>query len=92
MSQNLIEAVGWVSSAILFLTSAKQVYKQWQSGATEGISKWLFLGQMAASFGFGVYSWLLGNKVFVFTNALMVVNGLVGYLIVMRNKRRSQSG
>jgi hypothetical protein len=54
----LTEAVGWVSSAILVLTIAKQVYKQWREGSSEGVSKWLFVGQMAASLGFTVYSWL----------------------------------
>jgi uncharacterized protein with PQ loop repeat len=82
------EIIGWASSFILVLTIGKQVHKQWASGNSEGVSTWLFLGQMAASVGFAVYSWLVDNKVFVFTNSLMVVNGLLGYLIVVRNRRR----
>ena len=35
------------------MTIAKQVYKQWHEGTSEGVSKWLFLGQIAASVGFG---------------------------------------
>jgi hypothetical protein len=73
------------------LTIGKQVQKQWASGQSEGISTWLFLGQMAASLGFAIYSWLVGNRVFVFTNVLMVVNGLVGYIILQRNRRRQRS-
>jgi uncharacterized protein with PQ loop repeat len=86
------EAVGWVSSGILVLTIAKQVYKQWQEGSSEGVSKWLFVGQMAASLGFTIYSWLVSNWVFVVTNALMLCNGLLGLLIVLHHRRRGRAG
>jgi uncharacterized protein with PQ loop repeat len=86
------EAVGWVSSGILVLTIAKQVYKQWQEGSSEGVSKWLFVGQIAASLGFTVYSWLVSNWVFVVTNALMFCNGLLGLLIVLHHRRRERKG
>ena len=88
----MTEAVGWVSSLILVLTIAKQVYKQWQEGSSEGVSKWLFVGQMAASLGFTIYSWLVSNWVFVVTNAVMLVNGLVGLLIVRHHRRRERAG
>ena len=87
----MVEAIGWVSSLILVLTIAKQVYKQWQEGSSEGVSKWLFVGQMAASLGFTVYSWLVSNWVFVVTNAVMVVNGLLGLFIVLRHRRRERA-
>ena len=87
----MTEAVGWVSSLILVLTIAKQVYKQWQEGSSEGVSKWLFVGQMAASLGFTIYSWLVSNWVFVVTNAVMLVNGLVGLLIVLHHRRRERA-
>ncbi len=88
----MTEAVGWVSSLILVLTIAKQVYKQWQEGSSEGVSKWLFVGQMAASLGFTIYSWLVSNWVFVVTNAVMLVNGLLGLLIVLHHRRRERAG
>ena len=88
----MTEAVGWISSLILVLTIAKQVYKQWQEGSSEGVSKWLFVGQMAASLGFTIYSWLVSNWVFVVTNAVMLVNGLVGLLIVLHHRRRARAG
>ena len=84
----MVEAVGWTSSAILVLTIGKQVFKQWNDGTSEGVSTWLFVGQMAASFGFLVYSLLVRNWVFVVTNALMVLNGLLGYAITIRHRRR----
>ena len=88
----MTEAVGWVSSLILVLTIAKQVYKQWQEGSSEGVSKWLFVGQMAASLGFTVYSWLVSNWVFVVTNAVMLLNALLGLAIVLHHRRREAKG
>lgn len=87
----MVEAVGWVSSLILVLTIAKQVYKQWEEGSSEGVSKWLFVGQIAASLGFTIYSWLVSNWVFVVTNAVMLVNGLLGLFIVIRHRRRAHA-
>ena len=86
----MTEAVGWASSCILVLTIAKQVYKQWKEGSSEGVSRWLFVGQMSASLGFTVYSWLVENWVFVVTNAVMLLNGLAGLLIVLHHRRRER--
>ena len=84
----MTEALGWISSGILVMTIAKQVYKQWKEGSSEGVSKWLFIGQMSASLGFTIYSWMVQNWVFVATNAVMLLNGLAGLLIVMHHRRR----
>jgi uncharacterized protein with PQ loop repeat len=84
----MTEAVGWISSLILVLTIAKQVYKQWQEGTSEGVSKWLFIGQLAASLGFTIYSALVKNWVFVVTNAVMLLNGFAGLAIVLYHRRR----
>jgi MtN3 and saliva related transmembrane protein len=75
----------------LLITLFTQVRKQWKSGESKGISTWLFLGQMAASVGFAIYSWMVGSSVFVFTNCLMVINGLAGYIILRRNKNRQNA-
>jgi uncharacterized protein with PQ loop repeat len=85
------ELVGWASSAILVLTIAKQVAKQWREGSSEGVSRWLFVGQLAASTGFTIYSVLVSNWVFVVTNALMLVNALLGLFIVLRHRRRHRA-
>jgi MtN3 and saliva related transmembrane protein len=79
--------IGWVSSVLLVLTIAKQIHKQWRAGSSEGVSKWLFLGQLAASTGFTLYSFLVHNWVFVVTNALMVLNALIGFALTMRQRR-----
>jgi len=84
----LTQVLGWTSSAILLLTIAQQVWKQWSEGSSEGISPWLFIGQVAASVGFTIYSLLKRDWVFVGTNAMMVANALVGWLILRRNRRR----
>ncbi|HEX8140864.1 MAG TPA: hypothetical protein VF544_25075 [Pyrinomonadaceae bacterium] len=86
----MTEVIGWASSFILVLTIARQVYKQWQEGTSEGVSKWLFIGQMMASSGFTLYSWLVHNWVFVVTNALMLANGLAGLFIVLHHRRRER--
>src|SRR3954471_18307014 len=87
-----VQIVGWASSLILVLTIGKQVWKQWQDGSSEGVSKWLFLGQTAASLGFVIYSVLTHDRVFIVTNALMLANGVAGYVILMRNCRRARRG
>ena len=87
---SVTEIVGWASSIILLLTISKQIYKQWQDGSSEGVSKWLFIGQIAASIGFTVYSWLVKNWVFVVTNALMLLSAFVGLSITFYHRRRSQ--
>ena len=86
-----VELVGWLSSCILVATIAKQVYKQWREGASENVSRWLFVGQLAASCGFTVYSWLVRNWVFVVTNGVMILNGIAGLLIVLHHRRREKS-
>ena len=53
------------------------------------MSKWLFIGQLAASTGFTVYSWLLGNPVFIVTNAALLLTALAGELIYLRNRKRA---
>jgi MtN3 and saliva related transmembrane protein len=79
-----VDALGWLSSVVLLVTIGKQIHKQWRSGTSEGVSTWLFIGQVVASTGFTIYSWLVNNWVFVVTNALMVVNALVGFWLTRR--------
>lgn len=86
----MTEAIGWVSSIILVMTIGKQVFKQWKTESSEGVSKWLFVGQLSASLGFTIYSVLVRNWVFVVTNSLMLVNALLGLFIVMRHRRRAR--
>jgi uncharacterized protein with PQ loop repeat len=84
----LQEFVGWGASAVLVLTIVTQVYRQWQKGSSKGVSKWLYVGQMAASGGFLIYSWLIHDMVFLFTNALMVMGAAVGLCIVWSHRAK----
>lgn len=86
------EAIGWSAAAVLLLTISRQVYTQWRARSTQGLSKWLFTGQLAASTGFVVYSWLLGNWVFVVTNVLILVTAGTGQWVYLRNKRGEEGG
>ena len=82
------ELIGWLSAALLLATIGRQVYSQWRDGSSQGESRWLFVGQVGASAGFVVYSWLLSNWVFVVTNLLMLVTAFVGKAIYLRNRPR----
>ena len=84
----MVEVIGWCSSVVLLLTISKQVHKQWREGKSHGVSTWLFIGQMTASAGFLWYSVLLGNRVFVVTNALMLLSAVAGLAIVLHHRRR----
>jgi MtN3 and saliva related transmembrane protein len=84
----VVDAIGWASSVILVLTIANQIRKQWQAGTSEGVSTWLFVGQLAASTGFTIYSLLLHNWIFAVTNSVMLLSALIGYAITMKQKAK----
>lgn len=84
----VVQSIGWGSSLILVLTIGKQVVKQWRERTTTGVSRWLFIGQCAASSGFVAYSLLQRDWVFVATNALMLLSGFAGYVVLRINRRR----
>jgi uncharacterized protein with PQ loop repeat len=87
----MVEPIGWVSSAILLATIAAQIVKQWQARSSRGVSRWLFIGQAAASLGFLTYSWLLHNWVFTVTNGMLLVSAIVGAAMTFYFKRRSHA-
>ena len=82
----MTEFIGWSASVILLMTIIWQVRKQWRTGSNEGVSKWLFIGQVASSIGFTVYSALTGNAVFIVTNAILFLSNLAGVFIYFRNR------
>lgn len=85
----MTELIGWISSAILLLTIGRQVLTQWRTRSTAGLSRWLFIGQLTASAGFTLYSFLLHNWVFVVTNVALLVTAICGQVIYLRNRHRS---
>jgi hypothetical protein len=52
------------------------------------VSAWLFVGQLAASTGFTIYSVLVNNWVFVATNLMLIVTAVAGQMIYRRNAHR----
>ena len=82
----LHDAVGWMASLVLILTVLQQVRKQWLERSTAGVSRWLFIGQVTASTLFLVYSWQLGNPVFIVSNAVLILTSIVGQILFLRNR------
>jgi len=91
MNKPWVEAIGWVSTAILLATLMRQVYTEWKSRSAAGLSKWLFSGQVAASVGFVAYSSLLGNWVFMGSNIAILAVAIVGQVLFVRKKRQGQT-
>jgi len=87
LSQQLI---GWAASAILVMTILTQVYRQWQQGSSKGVSKWLFVGQIAASSGFFAYSWLIHDLVFITTNLLTLLGAVLGLAILVWHRKTNR--
>ena len=82
----MTELIGWSASVILLITIISQVRKQWRTGSNDGVSKWLFVGQVASSIGFTVYSALTGNWVFIVTNAMLLLSNIAGVYIFFKNR------
>jgi len=79
------DIIGWAASAILLGTLARQIHTQAQDKSARGVSRWLFVGQIAASIGFITYSAMVGNWVFIVTNSLILLTAIVGQVVVSRN-------
>jgi uncharacterized protein with PQ loop repeat len=84
-----VELIGWASSFVLLATLLRQVYTQWKTRSDAGVSRWLFVGQLTASTGYTVYSFMLHNWVFVCSNIALLVTAVIGQIIYARNKRAS---
>jgi MtN3 and saliva related transmembrane protein len=85
------EPLGWLASLILLSTIARQIWRQAHAPTVEGVSKWLFIGQMAASALYLTYSVLVGNVVFIASNAALLAAGITGQVIYWRRKQRQAS-
>jgi uncharacterized protein with PQ loop repeat len=87
----MIELLGWCSSLVLLTTIVSQIVKQWREGSGKGVSRWLFVGQTAASLGFTIYSALLHNWIFTFTNGALLVSAIVGLWVTLHFKRHPRA-
>jgi MtN3 and saliva related transmembrane protein len=89
---NGLDWVGWGASAVLIATLGSQIYAQWQADDPEGVSVWLFLGQIAASVGFIVYSVSVESWVFVVTNSLILLTALAGQILFLVKRHDKDRG
>lgn len=78
--------IGWAASAVLIATLSRQIYTQWKDSDAKGVSRSLFVGQIAASVGFIAYSWMLRNWVFIVTNTIILVTAVVGQIVISRKR------
>ncbi|MGZ5080407.1 MAG: hypothetical protein ACXWHZ_13220 [Usitatibacter sp.] len=82
------QMVGWGAVIALFLTMAGQAWKQWQQRVKHGIGKLFFVGQVLASALFLAYSAMLGDRVFVVGNTLVLLASIAGGTILWWNRSR----
>ncbi len=82
-----VALIGWASSFVLLATILRQVYTQWKTRSVAGVSRWLFIGQLAASTGYTIYSFMLHNWVFVCSNIALLVTAIAGQIIYAHNKK-----
>lgn len=85
-----LQWLGWLSSAVLIATLAAQIRRQWQVEEPGGVSAWLFVGQIAASSGFVLYSLSKRDSVFVLTNSLILATAVIGQSLYLFRKRRDK--
>jgi uncharacterized protein with PQ loop repeat len=79
--------VGWSAVAVLFATMAGQAWKEWRDRVKHGIGKWFFAGQITASVLFIAYSAMVGNRIFVVGNSLVLAAAVAGGAILAFNRR-----
>ena len=81
--------IGWAATAVLMATLIRQIRKQWIADSVESVS--LFVGQIAASVLFIIYSALVSNPVFVVTNILILGTAVVGQVLTVIKRRRQNA-
>jgi uncharacterized protein with PQ loop repeat len=80
------QIIGWAAVAALFATMTGQAWKQWRDRVKQGVSKFFFIGQVTASALFLAYSAILGDRVFVVGNALVLAAAVAGGAILWWNR------
>lgn len=82
------QIIGWAAVGALFVTMAGQAWKQWRDRVKHGVSKYFFLGQVTASTLFLAYSAMMGDRIFVVGNALVLTASIAGGAILLWNRAR----
>lgn len=82
------EFIGWAASCFLVASMSYQVFTQWRSGNSDGVSPWLFVGMFTAASGFTVYAVMVENLVFIVTNGLVALSAALGLAICLHHRSR----
>lgn len=82
------DVIGWLASLVLLTTLVRQMWTQLRSGSVQGVSRWLFIGQITASVLFLVYSLALHNTVFVVSNAAILLAAVAGQVAFIATRHR----
>lgn len=80
------DVLGWVASLVLIATIVNQVRKQIRDRTAEGVSIYLFAGQIFSSLGLAVYSYNLGNWVFTVLNFVLLLTNITGFYFTKKFK------
>jgi MtN3 and saliva related transmembrane protein len=79
--------LGWAASVVLLAILSRRVYVRWRENSSDGVSSLLHIGQVMASAGFVIYSWMVGNRLFVVTSSAVLVTAVLGQWVQLRNAR-----
>lgn len=82
------QVIGFAASLVLLASLVGQIWKQWSSGRSEGVSPWLFAGQALANVGMLAYSVMLRDTVFIVTNTATLATSLLGLAVQRHHARR----
>ena len=83
-----VDWIGWAAVLVLFATMSSQAWKEWRDRVKHGVSRWFFVGQVASSLLFLAYSAMVGNRIFVVGNALVLAAALAGGAILAYNRAK----
>ena len=88
----MFEYVGWFGAFALVVTIGAQVLKQFRSGTSEGVSAWLFVGQILGAGSFLAYAISVGDRVFIAAQATLLMLSIAGMWIFVLHRRRAGRG
>jgi MtN3 and saliva related transmembrane protein len=87
------EIIGWGSALILLPAFGLETYRQWKNRhePVNFSTLWFFVLVLIGTAGQVVYSWLVGNWVYLALNSALVINNSIGLAIAMVRWRAGES-
>jgi uncharacterized protein with PQ loop repeat len=79
------ELIGWGSAILLLPTFGIQTLRQWEARhePAPASSLWFFVLAFFGTGGQVIYSWLVGNRVYLVLNACLVVTNGIGLAVAI---------